>query len=156
MSQSRTCLRPVQRIAAHRANDTSSAQPASAPASRGASPAAHHQLEAVPAQRVVQLGKKKIKKGNVGHAEREMGRQGRAGAGAVFSNREGLLPDAPKGHHYEEIQPPAPGAAAAGAGEHRVVILKDHTGKAVKQYATYTHYGDGDSARKGKADFTEF
>lgn len=155
MAQARTFLNPAQRTAAH-ASSGPAAQPASAPASRPAAPGAHHQLDAVPVQRVVQLGKGKIRKGKVGHAEREMARQGRAGAGQVFGNREGLLPQAPKGHHYEEIQPAGAVIGAAGAGEHRVVILKDHTGRSVKQYATYTHYGDGDSARKGKADFTEF
>lgn len=132
--------------------------------SEAASTTAAHQLQALPTTRapgaaVAQLGKGKesVRRGKVGRAEREMARAGRVGSGAIFGNNEGLLPKAPKGHHYEEIQPAAaPGGAAAGMGEHRVVVLKDNTGRTLKQYATYTHYGTGDSAAKNKADFIEF
>jgi hypothetical protein len=139
-------------------------QPSSTSAAAFRSEAAGHRLEHVPSSRaengagsaVAQLGKKKgVRRGRVGAAEREMARAGRAGNGAVFGNNEGLLPDAPKGHHYEEIQPAAP-LPDGTMGEHRVVILKDAQGKSVKQYATYTHYGTGSSAQKNKADFTEF
>ena len=136
-------------------------------AARASAPVAAHWLGAVPATRpapavshgtpVAQLnGKTKaVKQGKVGSAEREMARAGRAGTGQAFSNTEGLLPKAAKGQHYEEIQPAAP-TAAGGMGERRVVILKDSKGNAIKQYATYTHYGTGDSAQKNKADFIEF
>ncbi|NEO43248.1 MAG: DUF4157 domain-containing protein [Moorea sp. SIO4A3] len=108
--------------------------------------------------------KSSTRKGKVGQQEKEMARQITANikegrGGTVFQNNENLLPKTKKNQEYYEQQPPAPPApnGAADRGERRVVVLADtRTRQVLKRYATYTHYGTGQSSKKGKADFIEF
>lgn len=55
-----------------------------------------------------------------------------------FKNNEGRLPNARKGTHYIETDS---GKGRNDRGCRRVVSLVDNTGRVLKQYITYNHYG---------------